>query len=1151
MKAVELHNVEEPRTYFEAVSSSLYSYLSASSLLGGVTGASGASSAASASGAPSSIMGGGGSATSGGTTTSLSAVRPKSSSDVDVVLSCHFDVCPDGCLASSHLCLIIMYTTGFQVWDIDNLSNIQELFSKREAAIKCAKFLPSPKETETVQSPFFQSRPLLALVAGENTQNISKNKLRIFSLKQNDVVNVITFNSDIYNLYPSSRIFLVALKDRIFGFNPCSLEKEFTLETYPSPFLDQVVALSSRWLAFAGNSPVQYEVKPDKGTLVRVAREVVRGASFLGDLAGKSASSLLGYTPTENTDSIQSFVEVAASTANEHAGSVIVHDVCARRTISQFYAHALPLAVLTWDLSGTLLVTADIECRSFHVYKFSRSSAEISKPQFIYTLRRGVTAAVVQDISFSPDGRWVSASSTHGTSHIFGVYPAGGPVNVYTHVPEHVSNRPPDTLGYANTFKVPHVEVGSLSKIRHISGRPQPEMAARVKFLHTDYTPKSGRPITSKSVSVLVSTDGILSLLVLNPHGPNSPDIEKSQLELSLTRVTQWDVCRKASAPDYVSPSFQTVSPSIPRDAIWLSNIEITCHSDIFKFTWAIPKYTFCTFKSTDSCDESTPNDPVVVIRETPAAFHEGPESVHLFFPKVTGKIPSTSNTIDLRGTIQAALQSSVLKSQLDESRQNAAPPNTLNTIPVDPDSTPPFAFTSNSTPTNIMLPGVASGFHDENNHLLSWNLGDTRSVILHPSSPVMCVGTLVCQKIDVAQKRGKCLQVLHSYKDHLWATGSKTDAPDHPLRDTSSTNPQCTSPSTSPALESPERACSPLSTSSQSSFGEVDQADLDSTEHTTSASPTPTATTTTTTSTSPTCNLDEQAISIITIALSKVPDDSLPILASKFHATYLSSSIPPGVTLDLTKTSFKKLSQLLKHMCTKGFLSLMTDPHGTLFIMAVDRSKLKEVGTPQVEEAAPKEVQPIAEQVYTLPSALLTWFHQFGLSASKVDPVRKSQIRDAINAWISRQHKGESPPFVLGPALGAALSTNPHTAVDLDELESMILKKLQPCVLINRPGIPASRRLSPGKIKTITISTARSKGYRFVTLVTNLDSFGYELEALVPTFQAHFAASCVIQEADDGSSVLSVQGKNVNKMVEFLVEHLRIPRDSITINSE
>jgi hypothetical protein len=52
---------------------------------------------------------------------------------------------------------------GFQVWDVQDTENVQEIVSKREGPIKCLKFLPNPIQKEVADNPFYSKRPLLAI----------------------------------------------------------------------------------------------------------------------------------------------------------------------------------------------------------------------------------------------------------------------------------------------------------------------------------------------------------------------------------------------------------------------------------------------------------------------------------------------------------------------------------------------------------------------------------------------------------------------------------------------------------------------------------------------------------------------------------------------------------------------------------------------------------------------------------------------------------------------------------------------------------------------------------------------------------------------------------------------------------------------------
>ena len=78
-------------------------------------------------------------------------------------------------------------------------------------------------------------------------------------------------------------------------------------------------------IRYAGNTPVQYELRPDKGKLAKVARDVVKGAVYLGELAGKSVSTFLGYPDGADVLSSSPRTEVeipSGDRQNDCAGSV-------------------------------------------------------------------------------------------------------------------------------------------------------------------------------------------------------------------------------------------------------------------------------------------------------------------------------------------------------------------------------------------------------------------------------------------------------------------------------------------------------------------------------------------------------------------------------------------------------------------------------------------------------------------------------------------------------------------------------------------------------------------------------------------------------------------------------------------------------------
>ncbi|GJP57778.1 hypothetical protein CLOP_g17372 [Closterium sp. NIES-67] len=134
-----------------------------------------------------------------------------------------------------------------------------------------------------------------------------------------------------------------------------------------------------------------------------------------------------------------------------HAGNVVVRDVATRAIIAHFRAHGSAIALLAFDCSGTLLLSASLCGHSLNVFRLTPAPTPAnapaapalvdSKPQdgcsyvHLYRLHRGLTNAVIQSAAISHDSRWVAVSSARGTTHLFAISPFGGPVGPATHLP--------------------------------------------------------------------------------------------------------------------------------------------------------------------------------------------------------------------------------------------------------------------------------------------------------------------------------------------------------------------------------------------------------------------------------------------------------------------------------------------------------------------------------------------------------------------------------------------------------------------------------------------------------------------------------------------------------------------------------------------
>jgi translation initiation factor 2D len=79
----------------------------------------------------------------------------------------------------------------------------------------------------------------------------------------------------------------------------------------------------------------------------------------------------------------------------------------------------------------------------------------------------------------------------------------------------------------------------------------------------------------------------------------------------------------------------------------------------------------------------------------------------------------------------------------------------------------------------DLMLPGVVLPQAGPSS-LGEFLIGQKRAIVIGPASTPVAVGTMALSAKQLAQQglHGKALKVLHFYRDHLWALGTKENPP-------------------------------------------------------------------------------------------------------------------------------------------------------------------------------------------------------------------------------------------------------------------------------------------------------------------------------------------------------------------------------------
>ncbi|KAL4579852.1 hypothetical protein LXL04_016020 [Taraxacum kok-saghyz] len=332
--------------------------------------------------------------------------------------------------------LLLGYSNGFQVLDVDDGSNFTELVSTRDDPVTFLQIQPTPEEKPTDEGHekegYKMSHPLLLVVASEETRvqgtsqterererekdeessMYSPRTVRFYSLKSHSYVHVLRFRSTVYMVRCSPRIVAVGLASQIYCFDAVTLENKFSVLTYPISQLGGQglsgvnigygpMAVGPRWLAYASNNPlmsntgrsspqnlspspgVSPSTSPGNGSLMaryamESSKQLASGLINLGDMSYRTLSKYCHELLPDGSSSPsrKGGRTVSHSTENPNAGMVVIKDFVSRSVISQFRAHTSPISALCFDPSGTLLVTASVHGHNINIFRILPSTSQ-------------------------------------------------------------------------------------------------------------------------------------------------------------------------------------------------------------------------------------------------------------------------------------------------------------------------------------------------------------------------------------------------------------------------------------------------------------------------------------------------------------------------------------------------------------------------------------------------------------------------------------------------------------------------------------------------------------------------------------------------------------------------------------------------------
>ncbi|CAA3024114.1 eukaryotic translation initiation factor 2D [Olea europaea subsp. europaea] len=296
------------------------------------------------------------------------------------------------------------------------------------------------------------------------------------------------------------------------------------------------------------------------------------------------------------------------------------------------------------------------------------------------------------------------------------------------------------------------------------------------------------------------------------------------------------------------------------------------------------------------------------------------------------------------------------------------------------------------------------------------------------------------------------------------------------------------------------------------------------------------------------------------------VLDKDLPMPGSTLWSGHVLPCRPSGVTLDIKKSSYKKLSKWLQSKSSSGLISVKEDKHKkevTLFSVnrnhqdytsfKPEKRKVKQSMNDVVSERQSNKILDVAE-VYKPSVQVNPVFASVGADTGKL--YTAPEASQVVFEYVEKENlvKPSNKSIVVLDAMlcdalfkGAIKKGSMYpTEIHKKELGLTFINRMQSHHIVTRGSDSVVRK---GALKPIQIMTERRQGNKKVTKLSGVESFLIDAEALASELQKKFACSTTIAElpGKKGLEVL-VQGGVIDDLARHLVEQYGIQKRYIEV---
>ncbi|XP_063537647.1 eukaryotic translation initiation factor 2D [Cydia strobilella] len=287
-----------------------------------------------------------------------------------------------------------------------------------------------------------------------------------------------------------------------------------------------------------------------------------------------------------------------------------------------------------------------------------------------------------------------------------------------------------------------------------------------------------------------------------------------------------------------------------------------------------------------------------------------------------------------------------------------------------------------------------------------------------------------------------------------------------------------------------------------------------------------------------------------------------LPLLSSLLYRNYLLPLCPPDRTMDVKKSSYKKVGKFLEAMQKEGYLQVRELEKGVDAVTALNPLHplvRRHAPPPPPPPVAPppagagdddgvEYTPPRVREMFSVTAAvsdLLSLKKGSLLSAAELRAALTEYVRVRVRVRVRARDltaPAQREAVVLDATLAKVLQAQEQDIIKWDALMAGVQAKLTPCTEMQFAD--GTHKLTKAKLDPIRMQVVNRSGNKKVTLVSNLEAFGFTLPELARACQRGVAASCGVTRAPGAKcDQLMLQGDQQYYVARLLIEKYGLPK--------